>query len=67
MNEIENDALSLEYKLYERGTTRHLNVRDLVNNPAIVSIGRPEEGGPKKELIHFLGVNVGPPGDDFGD
>ena len=64
---FENDALTLEYKLYERDTLRHLDVADFVNNAAGLGLGGPEEGGLQEKLIDFAGPNFSPPGDNVGD
>ena len=64
---FEDDALTLEYKLNERGSLRHLDVVDLVNNAAGLGLVGPEEGGPQEKAIYFLGPNFGPPNDNIGN
>lgn len=63
----ENDALSLEYKLYERGTLRHLDVADVINDTSRLSVVGPDEGSLEEQRFRFLGVNVGSLNDDVGD
>ena len=62
---FENDALTLEYKLYERDTFRHLDVADFVNNAAGLGLVGPEEGGPQEKPIDFAGPNFCPPSDNL--
>ena len=63
---FENDALTLEYKLHERDTLRHLDVADLVNNAAGLGLVGSEEGGLQEKPVYFLGPNFGPPSDNIG-
>ena len=41
----ENDALTLEYKLYERGTLRHVDVSYFINNPKASGLFGEDESG----------------------
>lgn len=55
----ENDALTLEYKLHERSTLRHVDVSYFINNPEASGLVRQDEGGLKKEFVRPLSADLG--------
>jgi len=67
MTYMENDALSLEYKLLHGYARRNLDVSDIVNNPVCLSIGGVPGDGLKKEVLGLLGCEARPVSDDRSD
>ena len=64
---MENDALTLEYKLYERDTFRHLRIADIMNNAAGLGLIGAKEVGLEEKIVRFVGGNLGAPNNDLGD
>lgn len=63
----DNDALPLEYKLQEGRPFRHLDVSDIINNPAPFCLVSTNEGGLEEQLLNVVGGHFGVTDDHIGN
>ena len=66
-NRIENDALSLEYKLENRRACGYLDLSDIVNNPVGLGVVWISGYGLEKHLLGLLGSDLRALSDDVSD